>query len=357
MRNMARFGAGTALVLILMLSLGGCNGSAAAEVEPDEPDYAGRYVGYSWGGEARGTTFEDRDRFIETILTLDRDGTILDADMRYWVMANGFWTTRQSGNAYVDVDYSVTPVAATPGSDYQAGTSMFTVYTADMMSFYGVGVSDDGVVATGIVCPVTRYLYETRLPRGFNYDRPMSDITVGSDYLVPTVRTSGSGLVRPEDWQSLAGETIFSIHHWSHVVNDTGILEGISNQSSVREYLEALGVSFDNGRPVPMNVTYGFFGVGGWHGNYRSMEAFLRGRNATEYTSLVDWSIPRYAGAINDDNVFGVDVGSGATRTAQDSMDGMSGATVRLSREATSYQRALVAAGILDESDVIIGRF
>jgi len=34
-----------------------------------------------------------------------------------------------------------------------------------------------------------------------------------------------------------------------------------------------------------------------------------------------------------------------------------SGATVRISRESTSYQRALVEAGILDESDVVIGRF
>lgn len=355
MKDLMRYG--TATVLFLILVLGGCNGASTADADPEVQDFTGRYVGYSWGGEARGTTFEERNRFIETILTLDSDGTILDADMRYWVQANGFWTTRQSGNAYVDVDFNTAPTAATPGSDYSAGNSMFTVYTADMMSLFAVGVGSDGVVATGIVCPVTRYLYETRLPAGFDYSRPMSDIAVGSDYLVPTIRTSGSGLLRPDSWDRLTGETIFTIHHWSHVVNDTGVLEGIDNQSTVREYLEALGVSFQNNRPVPMDVTYGFFGLGGWNGNYRSMEAFLRGRNATEFTSLVDWSVPRYANAINDDNVFGVDVGSGATRTAQNSIDGMSGATVRISREATSYQRALVAAGILEESDVIIGRF
>ncbi len=48
---------------------------------------------------------------------------------------------------------------------------------------------------------------------------------------------------------------------------------------------------------------------------------------------------------------------AGATKTAQDSLDGIAGATVRMSRESTSFQRALVAAGILTEEDVIKGRF
>ena len=126
---------------------------------------------------------------------------------------------------------------------------------------------------------------------------------------------------------------------------------------SVGDLLEAMGVRFEGERPEPMDVNWGYYGVGGWHGNARAMENYLIGKDATETTSLVDWSEPRYANAINEENQFGVDVRSGATRTVQNSFDGISGATVRISREATSYQRALVSAGIIDESDVVIGRF
>lgn len=86
-------------------------------------------------------------------------------------------------------------------------------------------------------------------------------------------------------------------------------------------------------------------------------EASLIGQNATQKPSLVDWSIPRYAGAINAKRQFGIDVQTGATRTAQNSIETISGATIRMSWESTSYQRALVQAGILKETDVIIGRF
>ena len=60
---------------------------------------------------------------------------------------------------------------------------------------------------------------------------------------------------------------------------------------------------------------------------------------------------------MNGDNFFGIDVVSGATKTAQNSTDGIAGATVRMSRESTSYQRALVKSGIISEEDVIKGRF
>ena len=83
----------------------------------------------------------------------------------------------------------------------------------------------------------------------------------------------------------------------------------------------------------------------------------MTGRDATSTTSLVNWSVDKFAKGVNDDRQFGVDVVSGATKTAQWSTDGISGATVRMSRESTSYQRALVQAGIIAEDDVIIGRF
>jgi len=52
-----------------------------------------------------------------------------------------------------------------------------------------------------------------------------------------------------------------------------------------------------------------------------------------------------------------VDTVTGATKTVQDSVDTISGATVRMSRESGAYQRALVDAGILEEKDVIKGRY
>jgi hypothetical protein len=135
------------------------------------------------------------------------------------------------------------------------------------------------------------------------------------------------------------------------------MFEGIDEASSLMNFLEAMGVEFAGGLPQPLDVKYGYFGLGGWEGNYQAIEEFLIGKNATELTSLIDWSLPYYAGAINDENQFGIDVASGATRTVQNSIDGISGATVRMSREGTSYQRALVDAGIITEDDVIIGRF
>ncbi|NBB90831.1 MAG: hypothetical protein GVY23_06450, partial [Spirochaetes bacterium] len=72
-------------------------------------DLSGRYVGYSWGSEASGVSFDDASRYIQTILELDEDGTILEATMWFWVQKDGYWTTRQSGNAFVEVDFSVDP--------------------------------------------------------------------------------------------------------------------------------------------------------------------------------------------------------------------------------------------------------
>jgi len=345
-----------AIVLLLAASLlfVGCNDDGMADEV--EASLAGRHVGYSWGGEAGGTSFEESDRYIETILELDDEGIITDAKMNYFVQKDGFWTMRQSGNAFVDVDYSVTPVAATPGEDYAAGTSMFTVYTADMMSFYAIGVDEDGTVAHAIVDPITRYQMEMKFPADFDFETTMGELTIGSEYNVPTIRTSGSGFLRPDSWDEVEENTIFDVGGpWSHVVADVGVLEGMDNDSTVRDYLEALGVEFDGDTPQGKELSYDYFGVGGWHGNYRAIEEDLVGRNATEFTSLVDWS--DFEDSINEDNQFGVDTESGATRTVQNSYDTISGATVRISREAASFQRALVDAGILDEDDVIVGRF
>ncbi len=344
-----------AVVLILML-LVACT-PVTESPGGEEFSLEGRYVGYSWQREVDGVEFADASQYIETILELDEDGVITDAKMRFYILVDGFWTTRQSGNAFVSVDFAVVPTQATPGENYAPGASMFTIYTADMMSFYAVAVSPDNVTAIALVCPVTRYQYEIRLTPDTDFSIPVGEVTIGSGMLVPTVRTSGSGLLRPADWDALENNNIFNIDRWSHVINDRGVFAGIDEDSSLIEFLEAMGVEFAGGIPQPLDVKYGYFGLGGWKGNYDAIEEYLIGKNATELTSLIDWSLPYYAGAINEQNQFGIDVASGATRTVQNSYDGISGATVRMSREGTSYQRALVDAGIITEDEVIIGRF
>ena len=164
-------------------------------------------------------------------------------------------------------------------------------------------------------------------------------------------------MVKPDNWNDLADNIILDISPWSHVINDVGVLADITADSTVEEFLKALGVEFADGQPQEKDVEYGRYGMGGWDGNFRAIEEYLIGQDATEKTSLIDWSIDRYEAGINEDNQFGVDADSGATRSVQNSIDGISGATVRLSREATSYQRALVNAGIISEADVVIGRF
>ena len=317
----------------------------------------GQYIGYSWSGEAGGAPLEKAGSYIETMLEIDGEGIIRDARVLYWQRVDGYWTTRQSGNALVGVDFSVTPTAATVGSAYRPGSSMFSIYTVNLMSLYAAAVSPGGVAAVTLVEPLTRYRFEYRFPNGFDYGRPMKDLTLGSGLAVPTVRTAGGAWLAPSSWDELADKHVFDFHAFSHVLTDEGVFEGLTGESSVRELLERMGATFTGGRPNAMSPVYGYFGIGGWKGNYEAIAAYLIGRKSRELTSLVDWTADRYAGAINDQRHFGVDVTSGATRTAQNSFDGIAGATVRMARESTSYQRALVRAGIITENDVIIGRF
>ena len=320
-------------------------------------DYSGVYEGYSWSGEASGVAFEDATQYIKTTLYIAKDGTIVDAAMDFQIQRNGVWVSRLVTEATAEINYEVNPVAATPGANYAAGTSMFTVTTGDWMSFYAVGVSEDGTVALLLVDPITRYQFEIKLPSTFDFSQNVSALTVGSGLLVPTRRTAGGALVSPNDWESLAEKHFLNMSYWSHVVTDTGVLEGVSATSSVQLMLEKFGVEFVGGVPQQMDADTGFTGLGGWAGNYGAIREYLVGKSALEVLSLVDWTDEKYEGSINENNQFGVDVVAGATRTAQNSIDTYAGATVRLSRESESYQKALVAAGILTLEEVIIGRF
>lgn len=346
------------LVVVLAFGLVACADTTTEDIDTSqEVDYSGIYIGYSWKGESKGVSLEDATQKIQTILELDKDGTIIEADMLFWKLIDGHWTTRQSGNATVKVDFSVEPGKATPGENYTKGDSMFDVVTVDMMSFYTVAVDEDGTAAVLIAEPTTRYQLEMKLGPGYDYATEISDVTVDSGQLVPTVRLSSSGLIKVNDWSELDGKDIFNFHDFGYVLNQRGIFKGLSSTSTVQELMEKMGVVFTDGKPEPTDEMHGFTSNGGWAGNYEAIGEFLEGKNALELISLVDWSTERWMNAVNEENFFGVDVVAGATKTAQNSYDTIAGATVRMSRESTSFQRALVKAGIIDETEVIKGRF
>ncbi|MDO9630003.1 MAG: hypothetical protein Q7I99_08895 [Acholeplasmataceae bacterium] len=320
-------------------------------------DYSGVYEGYSWKGENLGVSFDDATEYIKTTLYIAKDGTIVDAAMDFKILKSGVWESRLVTEATAVINYNQDPIAATPGANYAHGTSMFTITTGDFMSFYAIGVSAEGTVALLMVDPITRYQFEIKLPANFDFNQPVSTLTIGSGLLVPTRRTAGGGFIAPTSWETLADKHFFNMSYWSHVTTSTGVLEGITASSTVKQMLEKFGVVFSGTTPQEMSSKTGFTGLGGWAGNYGAIREYLVGKNALNVLSLVDWTEEKYVGSINSSNQFGVDVVAGATRTAQNSIDTYAGATVRLSRESESYQKALVAAGILLIEDVIIGRF
>jgi len=344
---------GSAVLISLLTACGGADTPGGEETVQNNTT---THQGISWKGEAKGVNLEDTDQKIETTLTLDDEGIIKDVRMDFLTLKDGEWVARNNPEAEVSIDFSVEPQAAVPGSEYKKGVSMFDIKTNDMMSFYALGVDADGTVALAIVDAVIRYKLEAKLEPGFDFDTELGELTI-NDGIVPTVRTSGSGLLKPEEWGEVEGKNIFDLHIFNHVISDYGVLEGIDETSTIGEMLTALGVEFEDGAPVQMEATHGFHSNGGWKGNYDSVAEYLKGKNANEVTSLIDWSVPRYAKGINEDNAFGMDSKAGATRTAQDSFDSIAGSTVRMSRENTSYQAALVDAGIISEEEVIKGRF
>ncbi|MCK8826114.1 hypothetical protein [Fuchsiella alkaliacetigena] len=348
------------LALSLLAIVAGCRSDEAA-VSANDDSLAGRYVGYSWQHEADGVDFEDTGRYIETILELDDHGIIKDVKMRYFEENDGYWGIRDDDSADIWVDFNEEPtIAQIDGDDLQKGNSMFKISTNNMMGLWAVKVNENtGETAAVVVDPWTRFQFEMKFPADYDFENITvgEGLTVGNEeQFIPTERTSGGAT---PDWDAKADNTIFDIHStWNHVVYEYGTFAGMDNDTSVKEFLEAMGVEFEGGTPAAMDVEYGYHSKGGWSGNYEAVADYLIGQDATEVTSLVDWEgNSRWGDAVNEDNIFGVDVPSGATRTAQNSMDGIAGATVRMSRECTSYQRALVEAGILSEDDVIIGRF
>jgi hypothetical protein len=225
------------------------------------------------------------------------------------------------------------------------------------MAFYAAAADKNGTAVLAIVEPYTRYQFEYRLPASFDFNKPMKKLTVGSGLAVPAVRTSASGQIKPASWEQYKDYSVLDFYKSPYVLTGKGVFAGLDGNSSIREYLERAGIVFTDGRPQETPVKYGFTGIGGWSGNYDAVRSYLIGKNALKQKTLIDWTIPKYKAGINKDNFFGVDTVAGATKTVQNSYDGIAGATVRMSREDTSYQRAIAAAGILTEAEVIKGRF
>lgn len=321
-----------------------------------QPVKAGKYTGYAWRGESKGVVFKDATGYIVCKLTLDDKGIITAARMNVLTMHGDRWVERSNPESMVTIDYDVTPTMATVGTKKANGASMFSILTTDKMGFYAAGISPKGVGALTIVDAVLRYQFEFKFPAKFNYNTKFGSLTIG-DGAIATTATE-DGLVKVKDWAEFKGVSILDTEYFNHVITSYGVFKGLSNDSTVREYMERIGVQFDKkGRPLPAKPVWGFHSNGGWYGNYTAIAKYLVGKDATKFTSLVDWSVERWKGAVNAKGFFGIDAVAGATKTVQDSVDTISGATVRMSRESEAYQRALVDAGILQESDVIKGKY
>lgn len=341
------------VIILIVYSIVGCTGTT----DDEGKDYSGTYIGYSWKDESKGVSLEEASQKVQTILVLDKNGIITDAQMVFWKLIDNHWVSRQGGSATVSVDFSVDPTPTTPGEDYKKGNSMFTVQTIDLLGFYAVAVDEDGTVAVLILEPTTRHQIEMKLEPGFDFSKTIGDLTIDNGGIVPTVRASSHGLVHVDEWSEFDGKDFLHFNPFARVLTARGTFEGLESSSTIEELLQRMGVTFTNLKPEPTSEMHGFHSNGGWAGNYNAITEYLIGKSAVEMTSLVDWTVEKWMNAVNEDNFFGIDVMAGATKTAQNSLDTISGATVRMSRESTSYQRALVEAGIIEESVVIKGRF
>jgi len=343
-----------AVALMMALSFVACNST----------DYTGTYTGYSWKGESKGIALEDAVQKIETKITMDKKGIITDVSMDFLKLKDDKWIKRNNPDTTVSFDTSVTPSQAVLGGEkVVSGQSMFEIKTNDKMSLYVVGVDENGTVSYGIVDPITRYLLEVKLDSEFDFSTKVSDLKINEQF-IPTVLTSTSGLMKPKSFDELNGMSIFDISIYSHVINLRGVYETVTEETTVEDFLALSGVSFIDGMPQALEASYGFHSAGGWNGNYERIAEYMIGKDATELTGLTTYAGTNhddesYEIGINEENFFGINMDSvsGATKTIQKSYDTISGATVRISRENTSFQRALVEAGIITEEDVIKGRF
>lgn len=347
--------------------------SASKTVEISKGLATGDFVGYAWGGQKDGTKLEDAGTIIETKLNV-ANGIIKDAEMNYWQKSGDNWVKRNDGVATAAVDFTKDPISSTDkeGGGFTNGTSMFTTKATNNMGLYAVAVDTDGTTGVMLVDATSRFRFEAKIPADFDFSTKIGDLKI-NDFWIP-VAASTSGYVKPATIASLNDTGIYDIQSgkepsyvaaiggYNYVMHKRGILEGVDNTATLQTMLEKLGVKFVDGKPQAMEATAGFHSVGGWKGNYDSIANFLKGKSIYNHTALVDFDKSPYKESIDANNFFGnvsTDVVASATRSIQNSwnIDAASGATVRVSRESESYQRALVDAGVLTEDQVIKGRF
>lgn len=317
------------------------------------------YKGYAWNGEKNGVKVEDANTKIEAILTLDNKGIIVDSEFNYLVKQGNNWVKRNDNTVKnLKVDFNKTPKNITPGKD--DGVSMFSYEILSPLGLYGVSVSAKNEVAFFFLEPNTRYQFEIKLPANFNYNTQIKDITLKSGLVFATRYNSG-GYLSPKSLSEIEGYSVFALNQFSYTIFKRSVFDGLSSTSTVKDLLTRAGVQFDGNKPKQMAVAYGFTGNGGWYGNYKAISTYLKGKDANKLKTLIDWNKTSYVSkkkfkdGVDKDNFFGGV--TGATRSIQDSYNGISGATVRMSRENEAYQRALVEAKLLKESEVIKGRF
>lgn len=317
----------------------------------------GSYEGIAWNGQPQGVAYEDAIEKVVVKIDVDSKGIITNAEYDYLIKKGDEWVSRKDNEAVVNVDFSVDPTpVAINGEEITSGSTMFDIDTVNMMSFYAVAVDENNTVAVMIAEPTTRYRLEAKLTPDYNFETTLGEAKVNETW-IPSLREMPFGILHVEDWSKYDGKSMYDINPFTNVIYERGVLKGIDKNATMQAMLEAMGVIFVDGVPQPMEATYGYHSLGGWKGNYEALAEGIVGVNINEVHSLLDYSPKRYADAINEDNFFGFDVPTGATKYIQNSVDTISGCTLRMSRENEAYQRALVEAGILEESDVIKGRF
>ncbi len=294
-------------------TLTACNGGSS------ETSYKGIYHGVSYRDEATR-----RDR-VEVVMELDKDSTILSVDFNFF---NG--NDRLRDTDYISAEF-------VPETD--AATSAFDIDANDMMSTWAAHY-DGTSFHVAIMSAWHRIMVET------TFD--LTDATAKIDTLTWTGNSTHYGSLKngatAGDVAVFTTPTEGQISHpfverWS-VASRQGIFKDMNGNTTVEALAKAL---FGGTLPTEEKTEAGFHSNGGWAGNYLAMSEYLKGKKASEYTSLTHGiEVP---GKSEDDIKT-------ASTNIIDSSNMIAGATMRTSRENQAYQKALVAAGILKEDDV-----
>ena len=331
-----------ATLALAPLAVTACGGSDAAEAT------AMTKVAYSYkSGEA--ATSNQRVKSEVTV----KSGVIQDIKFAFEkITTNGAWdsetisrrddkTISATRNSNAFAGLSLTAINSSDTTDDIAGigtTSMFDITATDMMSTYAA-VSDGTNVSVAIMGAESRMMYEAVINK-------TSDAAKGLDDLDWKVNKAHYSAHKGSD--AKIGTTPFNFGDWEKVAVANGVFKGLSTAmdststaADLIAKLEAAGMKDDS------KVVSGFHSLGGWYGNYRAIEASLKGKNVNNFKYLWNYDGPQLGSKPNETtgNITG-------STNIQDSTNGISGATVRTSRENHAFQLALVELGFLKSNEV-----